>query len=311
MQQIIHIAGSIVVWTALAGVLIVVLELIWYTLPAGKRDNRRKRVALITGATSGLGKEYALRIDKKCRDLDEIWLVGRRENLLKEAAGELEHPARCLVMDLTDPEKITEISDMLAAEDVNVRWLINCAGAGRIGEGWRIGAAAEKRMIDLNCTAAVSMADVCIPHMGSGSILANVCSTAAFQPLQYLNAYASTKAFLLRYTRALRRELLPRKIRVSAVCPYWIRDTEFIAGARGLAENGKAVSDKTGRNAGAGIKGFPFAQKVRSVAAVSLAGIRLGLPVVTPGIVCTMHRVFAKVVPEAVMGYVWDVIRRM
>ena len=301
-MRIMQVTGNLVVIALLAGVLLVIAELIWYRIP-GRKEKRNgagrgkeKRVAVITGATSGLGREYAVRIDKKLPGIDEIWLIARRENRLKETAAILRHEARCLPYDLTDPGFAEKLEKLFVQENVRVRYLINCAGYARIGPVTDMAMQDQAGMIDLNCTAAVRLVDVCLPCMGRGDHIVNVCSTAAFQPFPKLNVYAATKAFLLRYTRALRQELLPKKIQVTAVCPYWIKDTEFI----GIAEtDGKA-----------GIRSYPLASKVSSVAAVSLAGIRMGLPVVTPGIVCTAHRLFSKLFPDTVLQYIWEGIRR-
>lgn len=87
-------------------------------------------------------------------------------------------------------------------------------------------------MIDLNCKAAVAMTQISLPFMKRGARVLQICSTAAFQPFPYLSVYAATKAFLYRYSRALRVELYGTGIRVTAVCPYWIKDTEFIGRAK-------------------------------------------------------------------------------
>ena len=81
-------------------------------------------------------------------------------------------------------------------------------------------------MIDLNCKALVAMTELTLPYMKRGAKLLNLDSLSAFQPVPYLNVYASTKAFVLSYTRSLARELRPRGIRVMAVSPGWVK-TEF------------------------------------------------------------------------------------
>ena len=134
--------------------------------------------------------------------------------------------------------------------------------------------------------------------MREGARIMEVCSTAGFQPFQYLNVYAASKAFLYRFSRALRVELFSRKIKVTAVCPYWIRDTEFIS----VAEK-EGIQNK--------IRHYPLSSKVHSVAVHSLMDSRLGLPVSTPGIVCTIHRVVAKVIPSELMMGIWAVLRRL
>ena len=95
-------------------------------------------------------------------------------------------------------------------------------------------------MIDLNCKAAVHMTAICMPHFTKGSRILQICSTAGFQPMQGLNVYAASKAFLLRYSQALRWELIGKQIYVTAVCPYWIKDTEFIGVAK-HTDNPKAA----------------------------------------------------------------------
>ena len=302
MALLARIIGNIVIFTFLAGLLIVCCELIWYRLPGRGRRRRTKnnvqiRVAIITGATSGLGREYALLADIRLKDIDEIWLVARRANKLQETAVRMRHVVKCLSYDLTRSSSIMELTRLIQRKDIHVRYLINCAGFARMGTTKSVTISEQIDMTALNSMAAVRLTDACLPYMQSGDHIVNVCSTAAFQPMQRLNIYASTKAYLLRYTRALRMELLPEKIMVTAVCPYWIKDTEFIE----KAEN-------AGR---AAVKSYPLSSKVAPVAAVSLVGIKLGLPVVTPGIVCTIHRFFSKLLPDTVLEYIWELIRRV
>lgn len=303
MNVLVRCFGMIVFITVLAGLVLLIGELIWYRLPAGTARRpgygagRLKRIALITGAGSGLGRAYARRIDRRVSRIDEIWLVGRREDRLQETADLLKKPVRCLALDLTKSESITSIRNEIHKEKIRVSFLVNCAGAGRTGLTKALPVREQIRMIELNCSAVVALTDVCLPYMQEGDHILNVCSSAAFQPLQRLNVYASTKAFLLRYTRALRHELLPDKIMVTAVCPYWIKDTEFI--------------EKTEENNKEEIHSYPLASMVSSVAALSLAGCRLGLPVVTPGIVCTVHRIFSGLIPDVVLQYIWEGIRRL
>ena len=302
MALLARIIGNIVIFTFLAGLVIVCCELIWYRLP--ERGRRRyaksrgqKRVAIITGATSGLGREYALLADIRLKDIDEIWLVARRAGKLQETSVRMRHVVRCLSFDLTRSSSIIELTQLIQRKDVRVGYLINCAGFAKMGTTKSVTISDQINMTALNSMAAVRLTDACLPYMGRGDHIVNVCSTAAFQPMQRLNVYASTKAYLLRYTRALRMELLPEKIMVTAVCPYWIRDTEFIEKAENAGETP--------------VKSYPLSSRVASVASISLIGIRLGLPVVTPGIVCTIHRFFACLLPDTVLEYIWELIRRI
>ena len=151
-------------------------------------------------------------------------------------------------------------------------------------------------MIRLNCQAAVEVTQVCLPFMGRGSRVLEICSTSAFQPLPYLNVYAATKAFLYRYSRALHWELRPRGITVTAVCPYWIRDTEFIPTA---AQSGQPVHH------------YPLASTARRVAFRALYDSRHGKAVSTPGPVCTVHRLAGKCLPSDAMMALWEGLRRL
>lgn len=128
--------------------------------------------------------------------------------------------------------------------------------------------------------------------------LEEICSTAAFQPFPYLNLYAASKAFLYRYSRGLRREIFGRGILVTAVCPYWIKDTEFITNAK----------QSPGKHA---IRHFPLASRSNQVAKWALLDSRLGLSVSTPGPICMIHRIAAKFLPSWVMMDLWEVLRRL
>lgn len=255
------------------------------------------KIAIVTGASSGLGKEFIRRMDTK-ENYDEVWAVARRKERLEELAGQIKIKLRVLPYDLTDPNSFREFSALLAEEKPEVGLLINAAGFGKIGSYRDISAADCGSMIDLNCRAAVEMTQLVLPYVPRGGRVMEICSTAAFQPFPYVNVYAATKAFLYRYSRALRVELFSKGIKVTAVCPYWIKDTEFIATAK-----------KTGNSSY--IRDFPFASREKTVASVALRDSRLGFAVSTPGIVCTLHRIVAKFIPGEVMMGLWNLIRRI
>ena len=260
------------------------------------------KIAIITGASSGLGKEYVKELGRKETGIDEIWAIARRRDRLT-ALGELSRiPVRALSYDLTQRSSMDALSKLLAEEKPDIRILINAAGFGKIGSSMEIGLEDTDRMIDLNCRAAVDMTYTCIPYMSAGARIMEICSTSGFQPFQYLNVYAASKAFLYRFSRALRVELFSRKIKVTAVCPYWIKDTEFIP----LAEKSESVQE-----AHKAIRHFPLSSGVHSVAVHSLLDSKLGLAVSTPGIVCTVHRVVAKVIPAELMMGIWAILRRV
>lgn len=246
----------------------------------------KKRIALVTGASSGLGREFARLLAHEA--IDALWLVARREERLRELAAEVALPCRVFALDLTQESALEELSAALSAEPVTVRWLVNAAGFGRIGMAADIGAATTGRMIALNCRAAAELTERVLPYMERGSRVLEIASCAAFQPIPYLAAYAATKAFLLRYSRALAAEVAARGITVTAICPYWIRDTEFIHEAK--------RTDKAGL-----FRGFPLATDQKTVARRSLWAAEHGFTVFTPDLVSTLHRIITSLLPHRLM----------
>lgn len=266
------------------------------------------RIALITGASSGMGAEFARQIDRTEKNIDEIWLLARRKERLERTAEGLRHETRVIPADLTDRTCFQRLDRTFRDEDVQVGLLVNCAGYGKIGNYAKVSRFDSDNMIDLNCRAAVDITLTCLPFMKAGDRIIQICSTAAFQPLQHVNIYSASKAFLYNYTRALRMELLPRKIAVLAVCPYWVKDTEFI----GIAEKGK---EKTGGvspdRKNMPIRHYTFATTADRVVKSALRCSRRGYAVCTPGIVCTIDRIFSKILPRQAMLYIWELWRRI
>ena len=250
---------------------------------ASEQGAARLRIAIVTGASSGLGREYAKLLDKE--GMDEIWLIARRENRLLELAGEIATKTRIFPLDLISESTTRQIAEILKQEQPSVRFLIHAAGFGKIGSEEDITEVDIARMIDLNCRAAVLMTHLAIPYMGEKSHILQICSCSAFQPIPYLNVYAATKSFLLHYSRALAVELSPKGIAVSAVCPYWIKDTEFIP----IAQDTKNSTY---------IKGFPFAGTQAAIAAKSFASAKKGKTVITPDAISTLHRFITSILPH-------------
>ena len=182
-------------------------------------------IAIVTGASSGIGREFVRLLDAQ-KKYDAIWVIARRKERLLELAKQSETPVLAVPLDLGEKESVRELAEHLKKENPNVRMLINAAGYGKIGNYKEVSLEDTEGMIDLNCRAAVAVTQTVLPYMKKGSHIMQICSTAAFQPFPYLNVYAASKAFLYRYSRALRMELFSRRISVTAVCPYWIKDTD-------------------------------------------------------------------------------------
>ena len=181
------------------------------------------KIAIVTGASSGMGKEFVLQLTQYAQ-VDEIWAIARREEALK--ALETTVPVRPIPMDLCDSASFDRFSAILAAEKPEVSLLVNAAGFGKFGAYHKISMEDDLRMIDLNCKALVAMTRLVLPYMGKGSHVLQLDSLSAFQPVPYITTYGATKAFVLSFSRALNKELEKRKIKMIAVCPGWVR-TEF------------------------------------------------------------------------------------
>ena len=192
------------------------------------------KIAVITGASSGMGREFAKGIDAEER-LDEVWLIARRRERLEELAGELRARARILPLDLTDAAAFDEYAALLEGERPEVVTLCNAAGFGRFALFTETDLKTNLAMIDLNDKATVAMCQLTLPHMRRGARIINLDSLSAFQPVPYQCVYGSTKAFVLSFSRALNVELEPRGIRVMAVSPGWVK-TEFFDHA--VTDNG-------------------------------------------------------------------------
>lgn len=254
-------------------------------------------IAIVTGASSGLGHEFVRKIDE-IGGLDEIWVVARRADRLEALAAECKTTVVPLALDLLEQQSFESIESRLEQSGANVKLLVNNAGIGKVGSYADIPAADNAAAIDLNCRALVAMSVLALPHMREGARILQLCSSSSFQPLPYLGVYAATKAFVLRYSRALRSELKPRKIGSTAVCPYWISDTEFIPLAKQAPGEGAAV------------KRFPLSTKADFVVRRALKGTAKNRAVVTPGFMATLQRVSSKL-PHAWVMATWEWLRKV
>lgn len=194
-------------------------------------------IAVVTGASSGMGKEFVLQLSRFVQ-VDEIWAIARREDALKALQGQSATQVRPISLDLCNSESFCRFSSLLEEEKPNIKLLVNAAGFGKFGDFDDIPIEEECRMIDLNCTALVKMTRICLPYMERGSHILQLDSLSAFQPVPYITTYGATKAFVLSYSRAMNRELRPRGIRMMAMNPGWVK-TEFFNHA--LDTNGGKV----------------------------------------------------------------------
>ena len=183
------------------------------------------KIAIITGASSGMGRELAIQVAKK-EHFDEIWVIARREAALTALQADIETKVRPILLDLTKESSFDEYKHLLEVEKPDVAFLANVAGFGKFGRYDQIPLKDCMKMIDLNCKALVAITQLTLPYMKRGSKILQLDSLSAFQPVPYINVYGSTKSFVLSYSRALNRELKTEGIRVMSVNPGWVK-TEF------------------------------------------------------------------------------------
>ena len=183
------------------------------------------KIAVITGASSGMGREFVLQLSRE-KQFDEIWVIARRTERLESLREEVKTPIRPLSLDLTKDESIDSYRALLEKEKPEVSVLVNASGIGKFGTFSDMKLEDMNRMIDLNCKAYVAMTYVTLPYLTTGSEVYQLDSLSSFQPVPYICVYGATKAFVLSFSRALNVELKKRGIRMMAVCPGWVK-TEF------------------------------------------------------------------------------------
>ncbi len=183
------------------------------------------KIAVITGASAGIGREFVYAVDRQ-EHFDEIWVIARRLERLEELAAKCSTPVRPLAMDLADLESIEEYKALLEKEQPEIGLLINASGCGVFGPFEEKELKKLLNSATLNSLALTAMCHVSLPYMHKGSSIVNMGSNSAWQPVPYQAVYGASKSYVLSFSRAIGRELRSRGVHVMCVCPGWIR-TEF------------------------------------------------------------------------------------
>ncbi len=188
------------------------------------------KIAVITGASAGIGREFVRAVDREER-FDEIWVIARRLERLEALAAECRNPIRPVVLDLADLKNVEEYRTLLEREQPEIGLLINAAGCGVFGPFAEKDLKKQLDSAALNSLALTAMCHVSLPYMREGARIVNMGSNSAWQPVPYQTVYGASKSYVLNFSRALGRELKPQGIHVMCVCPGWIK-TEFQEVAR-------------------------------------------------------------------------------
>lgn len=187
------------------------------------------KIAVITGASSGMGREFVYAFDKE-EKFDELWVIARREDRLAELQGGCRARVRPIALDLGKRESFGEYKALLESEKPEIAVLVNAAGFGLFGVFEEMDMDRQLDIIDLNSRALTAMCHMSVPYMRPGSRIVNMGSMSSWQPVPYINVYGASKAYVLSFSRALGVELKDKGIHVMTVCPGWIK-TEFFSHA--------------------------------------------------------------------------------
>ncbi|MEA5049844.1 MAG: SDR family NAD(P)-dependent oxidoreductase [Oscillospiraceae bacterium] len=245
------------------------------------------KIAVITGASSGMGREFVYELDK-AEAFDELWVIARRRERLEALQQNVRAKIRALPLDLTDPKSIDAYKALLEREKPDVAVLVNASGFGKFCRFGDVPLEEYYAMIDLNDKALVGMTYVTLPHMQSGARIYQLVSQSSFQPVPYINIYGATKAFALSFSRALNVELRARGIRSMAVCPGWV-GTEFFD---------RAVSDDT-------VSFFNKIYGPNEVVRTALRDMARGRDVSVHGLFVKFQRAGSKLLPHRLIMRVW------
>lgn len=184
------------------------------------------RIAVVTGASSGMGRETIIQLWEHFNGFDEMWIIARRRERLDQLDSEVGAPLRKFALDLTKEEDRKVLENALKEKKPQVKFLVNAAGFGKIGQVEELSLEEETGMVSLNCEALCAVTRMVLPYMESNSRIIQYASSAAFLPQPGFAIYAATKSFVLSYSQALNQELKARRIYVTAVCPGPVK-TEF------------------------------------------------------------------------------------
>lgn len=239
-----------------------------------------KKIAVITGASAGLGIAFLKNIPARYPETQEIWAIQRR----KADAQSYPIPIRSVQLDLTDRESYRQLEELLRTEQPDIQLLINNAGFGKIGDLAESEYHEQGRMVDLNVRAATVITTLCLPYMRRNAHIVNVASIAGFAPNPRMTVYSSTKAYLISFSKSLREELKPKGVHCMAVCSGPMH-TEFLPVA-GIQKGTSKTFDT-----------LPYCDPDR-VAEKALKLVQKNRAIYTPRLFYRFYRILAKLLPH-------------
>lgn len=243
------------------------------------------KIAIITGASSGLGKVFFEKVVIRYPKLDEIWIIARRENKLKELANQYpDRKIRVLPLDLSDAKSIETLDEMLNELKPDIKVLINNAGFDRAGLFRKMAPKDIYSLIDLNVTGTTMICRSCLPYMHKGSYQIITGSIGSFAPLPWRAVYSATKVYVRFFARAIREEERKRGVNVMLLSPGKM-DTEMF---------------HQNNNDGGNLSIQPYLD-LDKVTVQAMKNAERGSAAYTPMAFYKVYRVIAKIVPSALL----------
>ena len=245
------------------------------------------RIALLTGASSGLGRAYAKYIGEIFPEIDEIWALARREDRLKELAAAISKPRIIpFECDLTSEADVAKLSEKLRSEKPEIMLLVNNAGCGFHGAFDNSNTEEQMRCVDLNVRALTEITRIALDYMPRGARLLNTSSIASFAPNTNMAVYSASKAYVSFFSRALNEELRSSGRSSTAVCPAPMK-TEFLSIGH-ITGNSKTFET------------LPYCD-VDKVAKGALKAAKKRRSIYTPRVFYKIYRALAHILPESII----------
>ena len=244
------------------------------------------KIALLTGASSGLGRAYAKYIGEVFPEIDEVWALARRKNQLAELAASISNPRIVPVeCDLSRTEDMEMLRAKLDQEKPEIMLLVNNAGCGFHGEFAASIEEEQLRSVHLNVCALTQLTRLALDYMPAGARVLNTSSIASFAPNANMAVYSATKAYVTFFSRALKEELRPGGRSSTAVCPAPMK-TEFLSIGH-IAGNSKTFDL------------LPYCD-VDKVAKGALLAAKKRRSIYTPRAFYKFYRLLAHVLPDCI-----------
>ena len=246
-----------------------------------------KKIAVVTGASSGMGRDFVLAVDKEFHP-QEIWVIARREDRLLALQEQVQAAVVPLAMDLSQDESFRRYQEALAQEQPEIVALVNAAGYGKFTPFTGMDLPSQLGIVELNDRVLTAMCHMSLPYMHPGSKIINLGSNSSWQPVPYMSVYGASKAYVLSFSRALGRELKSRDIQVLCVCPGWVK-TEFMD---------RAVHDNT-------VSFYDRWYESKDVVDKAMADLRKGKTVSILGFPVRMQVRLVKLLPARTIMNIW------